>query len=179
MPVSFGPRLRLVPAIAAAAWLLASSSCSRAGAVAYYGRGVLEMLRLVGGRASPPASDTQQGIRMDRTTPPAGHCRGILPAPPGRLLLMLVGAWRIAECLRPCRVGVPFQLNRPGRPDRDRKELPGRPTLIFFCYTHCPTSPDVCCFRASRCAAAMARMPIGSNAYFSSVDPERDYHRCA
>jgi protein SCO1/2 len=54
------------------------------------------------------------------------------------------------------------------------KNLLGKPTLIFFGFTHCP---DVCpteLFEISEVLRAMGKDADRVNAYFVSVDPERD-----
>src|SRR4051812_1124127 len=48
---------------------------------------------------------------------------------------------------------------------------PGRPTLVFFGYTHCP---DVCPETVGVLTEAVAQAGAGPQALFISIDPERD-----
>ncbi|MGN6307945.1 MAG: SCO family protein, partial [Xanthobacteraceae bacterium] len=54
------------------------------------------------------------------------------------------------------------------------KSLLGRPSLIFFGYTHCPDVCPTALFEMSEVLRAMGKDAGGVNAYFISVDPERD-----
>src|SRR5262249_44177477 len=48
---------------------------------------------------------------------------------------------------------------------------PGRPTMVFFGYTHCP---DVCPETVGRLIEAVGISGPGPQALFVSIDPERD-----
>src|SRR4029079_14333669 len=54
------------------------------------------------------------------------------------------------------------------------KNLKGRPTLIFFGFTHCPDVCPTSLFEISEVLKAMGKDADRVNAYFVSVDPERD-----
>ena len=54
------------------------------------------------------------------------------------------------------------------------KNLRGRPTLIFFGFTHCPDICPTSLFEISEVLRAMGEDADRVNAYFISVDPERD-----
>ncbi len=54
------------------------------------------------------------------------------------------------------------------------KSLIGRPTLIFFGFTHCPDVCPTSLFEISEVLRAMGPDASKVNAYFVSVDPERD-----
>jgi protein SCO1 len=91
----------------------------------------------------------------------------------GLLVVMwLVGGFRGVAA--PAAIGGPFQLtDQAGQPVTETA-LVGRPTLIFFGFTHCP---DVCpteLFEISEILRAMGKDADRVNAYFVSVDPERD-----
>ena len=49
--------------------------------------------------------------------------------------------------------------------------MPGRPTLVFFGYTHCP---DVCPETVGVLEQAVSEAGPGPRALFVSIDPERD-----
>ena len=71
-------------------------------------------------------------------------------------------------------IGGPFQLTDQAGQTVTEKNLQGKPTLIFFGFTHCP---DVCpteLFQISEILRAMGKDADRINAYFVSVDPERD-----
>jgi len=71
-------------------------------------------------------------------------------------------------------IGGPFQLtDQVGRTVTD-KDLKGRPTLIFFGFTHCPDVCPTSLFEISEVLRAMGKDADRVNAYFVSVDPERD-----
>ena len=52
--------------------------------------------------------------------------------------------------------------------------LQGRPTLIFFGFTHCPDVCPTSLFEISEVLKALGKDADRVNAYFISVDPERD-----
>ena len=54
------------------------------------------------------------------------------------------------------------------------KSLAGRPTIIFFGFTHCPDICPTALFDMSEVLRAMGPDADKVNAYFISVDPERD-----
>lgn len=71
-------------------------------------------------------------------------------------------------------LGGPFSLIDQNGRTVDQTILAGKPTLLFFGYTHCP---DICPTRLYEMAQFVARMgPQGKrlNVVFASVDPERD-----
>ena len=74
----------------------------------------------------------------------------------------------------PAAIGGAFQLtDQSGQPVTE-KSLDGRPTLIFFGYTHCPDVCPTSLFEISEVLRAMGKDADRVNAYFVSVDPERD-----
>jgi protein SCO1 len=54
------------------------------------------------------------------------------------------------------------------------QSMQGRPTLIFFGFTHCPDVCPTSLFEISEVLRAMGKDADRVNAYFISVDPERD-----
>ena len=70
-------------------------------------------------------------------------------------------------------IGGPFTLTaQNGRPVTE-KALEGKPTLIFFGYTHCPDVCPTTLFEISELMKALGPEPR-VNAVFVTVDPERD-----
>jgi protein SCO1 len=91
----------------------------------------------------------------------------------GLLLLFLVmgGARNVAAT---AAIGGPFQLTDQAGQTVTEKSLQGRPTLIFFGFTHCPDVCPTSLFEMSEVLRAMGADADRVNAYFISVDPERD-----
>jgi protein SCO1 len=91
----------------------------------------------------------------------------------GLILLFLVmgGGRNIAA---PAAIGGPFQLTDQSGATVTDKSLQGRPTLIFFGFTHCPDVCPTSLFEISEVLRAMGKDADRVNAYFVSVDPERD-----
>jgi protein SCO1 len=88
------------------------------------------------------------------------------------VVLSLMGGLRGVAA--PAAIGGPFQLTDQTGQTVTEKNLIGRPTLVFFGFTHCP---DVCpteLFEMSEVLRAMGSDADRVNAYFISVDPERD-----
>src|ERR1700751_2513910 len=111
---------------------------------------------------------------MDRTTRPlviASAFGGSLGV--GRLLVFwaLGGVKGVAT---PIAIGGPFQLTDQSGATITEKSLQGRPTLIFFGFTHCPDVCPTSLFEISEILRAMGGDADKVNAYFISVDPERD-----
>jgi protein SCO1/2 len=111
---------------------------------------------------------------MERTTRPlviVGAFAGSLVI---GLVLMLWTLGGLRHVTAPAAIGGPFQLTDQSGQTVTEKNLLGRPTLIFFGFTHCP---DVCpteLFQISEILRAMGKDADRVNAYFVSVDPERD-----
>jgi protein SCO1/2 len=71
-------------------------------------------------------------------------------------------------------IGGPFNLvDQNGKTITDR-DLKGKPFLVFFGYTHCPDVCPTSLFEMSEVLRAMGKDADRVNAYFISVDPERD-----
>jgi protein SCO1/2 len=76
--------------------------------------------------------------------------------------------------LAPAAIGGPFQLVDQSGATVTADQLQGKPTLLFFGYTHCPDICPTTLFDLSEVLKAMGKDADGVNAYFVSVDPERD-----
>src|SRR5271154_4612766 len=111
---------------------------------------------------------------MDRTTRPLVIVAAFGGSLVIGLLLMLGVLGGLRKVASPAAIGGPFQLTDQSGQTVTEKNLQGRPTLIFFGFTHCP---DVCpteLFQVSEILRAMGNDADRVNAYFVSVDPERD-----
>lgn len=71
-------------------------------------------------------------------------------------------------------IGGPFQLVDQSGQKVTEKNLQGKPTIIFFGFTHCPDVCPTALFEMSEILRAMGKDADRLNAYFVSVDPERD-----
>ena len=111
---------------------------------------------------------------MDRTTRPLVIVGAFSASLVVGLLLMLWAFGGLRHVAAPAAIGGPFQLTDQSGQTVTEKNLVGRPSLIFFGFTHCP---DVCpteLFELSEVLRAMGKDADRVNAYFVSVDPERD-----
>jgi protein SCO1 len=88
------------------------------------------------------------------------------------LVLWLLGGLRGVAA--PAAIGGPFQLTDQSGQTITEKSLVGHPTLIFFGFTHCPDVCPTSLFEISEVLRAMGKDADRVNAYFVSVDPERD-----
>jgi protein SCO1/2 len=111
---------------------------------------------------------------MDRTTRPlvvvaafgASLVVGLV------VVLWLLGGLRGVTA--PSAIGGPFRLTDQAGQTVTEKNLQGKPTLIFFGFTHCPDVCPTSLFEISEVLRAMGKDADRVNAYFISVDPERD-----
>ena len=90
------------------------------------------------------------------------------------LLVMLWALGGVRGLTAPAAIGGPFQLTDQSGQIVTEKSLQGRPTLIFFGFTHCPDVCPTALFEISELLHAMGNDADRVNAYFVSVDPERD-----
>ena len=88
------------------------------------------------------------------------------------MVLWLLGGVR--NVAAPAAIGGPFQLTDQSGQTVTEKDMKGRPTLIFFGYTHCPDVCPTSLFEMSEVLRAMGKDADRVNAYFISVDPQRD-----
>ena len=90
------------------------------------------------------------------------------------LLVLFWAMGGVSKVAQPAAIGGPFQLtDQAGKAFTD-KDLKGKPTLIFFGYTHCPDVCPTSLFEISEVLRAMGKDADKVNAVFISVDPERD-----
>ncbi len=90
---------------------------------------------------------------------------------------LLVTLWLLGGLGRvtpPALIGGPFQLTDQSGATVTDKSLQGRPSLIFFGFTHCPDICPTSLFEMSEVLRAMGPDADRINAYFISVDPQRD-----
>jgi protein SCO1/2 len=90
------------------------------------------------------------------------------------LLLMLWTLGGVRGVTAPAAIGGPFQLTDQAGETVTDKNLEGKPTLIFFGFTHCPDVCPTSLFEISEVLRAMGTDADRVNAYFISVDPDRD-----
>ena len=111
---------------------------------------------------------------MDRTTRPlvvvAAFASSLVVALV--VILWLLGGLRGVTA--PAAIGGAFQLTDQAGQTVTEKNLQGRPSLIFFGFTHCPDVCPTSLFEISEVLRAMGKDADRVNAYFISVDPERD-----
>ncbi len=111
---------------------------------------------------------------MDRTTRPLVIFAAFAGSLVVGLVIMLWALGGLRSVTAPAAIGGPFQLtNQAGQIVTDAS-LKGKPTLIFFGFTHCPDVCPTSLFEISEVLKAMGKDADRVNAYFVSVDPERD-----
>ena len=111
---------------------------------------------------------------MDRTTRPlvvVGAFAGSLVI---GLVLMLWALGGLRSVSAPAAIGGPFQLTDQAGQTVTEKSMQGHPTLIFFGFTHCPDVCPTTLFEISEVMRVMGKDADRLNAYYISVDPERD-----
>ena len=111
---------------------------------------------------------------MDRTTRPLVIVAAFAGSLVVGLVLMLWALGGLLTVAAPAAIGGPFQLTDQAGQIVTEKSLQGRPTLIFFGFTHCPDVCPTSLFEISEVLRAMGSDADRVNAYFISVDPERD-----
>jgi len=111
---------------------------------------------------------------MDRTTRPLVIVASFAGSLVIGLVLMLWALGGLKNVAAPAAIGGPFQLTDQTGQVVTEKSLQGRPTLIFFGFTHCPDVCPTSLFEISEVLRAMGKDADRVNAYFVSVDPERD-----
>src|SRR5947209_3305033 len=90
------------------------------------------------------------------------------------LLVMLWAMGGVRGVTAPAAIGGPFQLTDQSGATVTEKDLQGKPSLVFFGFTHCPDVCPTALFEMSEILRAMGKDADRVNAYFISVDPERD-----
>src|SRR5436305_12647290 len=111
---------------------------------------------------------------MDRTTRPLVIVAAFAGSLLVGLVLVLLALGGLRNVAAPDAIGRPFQLTDQAGQTVTEKNLRGRPTLIFFSLTHCRDICPTSLFEISEVLRAMGEDADRVNAYFISVDPERD-----
>jgi len=111
---------------------------------------------------------------MNRTTRPLVIVAAFAGSLLVGLVLMLWTMGGLRSVAAPAAIGGPFALTDQAGQTVTEKDLEGRPTLIFFGFTHCPDVCPTSLFEISEVLKAMGKDADRVNAYFISVDPERD-----
>jgi protein SCO1 len=111
---------------------------------------------------------------MDRTIRPLVIVAAFAGSLLVGLVLMLWMLGGLRNVAAPAAIGGPFQLTDQAGRTVTESNMKGRPTLIFFGYTHCPDVCPTSLFEMSEVLRAMGKDADRINAYFISVDPERD-----
>jgi len=75
---------------------------------------------------------------------------------------------------QPSAVGGPFRLVDQNGEAVTEEALKGRPSLVFFGFTHCPDICPTTLFDVSEVYKALGKDGDKFKAFFVSVDPERD-----
>jgi protein SCO1 len=111
---------------------------------------------------------------MDRTARPLVVIGAFSASLVVGLVLMLWVMGGLRHVTAPAAIGGPFQLTDQTGRTVTEKSMQGRPSLIFFGFTHCPDVCPTTLFEISEVLKAMGKDAEGVNAYYISVDPERD-----
>jgi protein SCO1/2 len=111
---------------------------------------------------------------MDRTTRPLVVVAAFASSLVVGLVVVLWLLGGLRGVTAPSAIGGPFRLADQTGQTVTEKNLQGKPTLIFFGFTHCPDVCPTSLFEISEVLRAMGKDADRVNAYFISVDPERD-----
>ncbi len=111
---------------------------------------------------------------MDRTTRPLVVVAAFASSLVVGLVVLLWLLGGLRGVTAPAAIGGPFQLADQAGQAVTERNLQGRPSLIFFGFTHCPDVCPTSLFEISEVLRAMGKDADRVNAYFISVDPERD-----
>ena len=88
------------------------------------------------------------------------------------IMLTLLGGLRSPNS--PSAIGGSFALTDQNGTKVTEQTLKGRPSLIFFGFTHCPDICPTTLFEISEILRVLGKDAERVNAFFVSVDPERD-----
>src|SRR6059058_5383194 len=111
---------------------------------------------------------------MDRTIRPLVIVASFAASLLVGLLVMFWALGGMRGVTAPAAIGGPFQLTDQAGQTVTEQNLKGKPTLIFFGFTHCPDVCPTSLFEISEVLKAMGTDADKVNAWFVSVDPERD-----
>src|SRR6202042_2892473 len=115
-----------------------------------------------------------EDFMMDRTARPLVIVAAFAGSLVVGLVLMLWALGGLRNVAAPAAIGGPFQLTDQGGQTVTEKNMQGHPTLVFFGFTHCPDVCPTSLFEISEVLKALGKDADRVNAYFISVDPERD-----
>ncbi len=87
--------------------------------------------------------------------------------------LAVAAVLMVRETPKQSLIGGPFALTAQDGRTVTEKDFAGRPTLVFFGYTHCPDVCPTTLFEVSEVLNALGPQ-AKTNAIFITVDPERD-----
>src|ERR1700736_6024555 len=90
------------------------------------------------------------------------------------LLVMLWAMGGVRGVTAPAAIGGPFQLVDQSGATVTEENLRGKPSIVLCGFTHCPAVCPTALFEMSEILRAMGKDADRVNAYFISVDPERD-----
>ena len=111
---------------------------------------------------------------MDRTIRPLVIIGAFAASLLVGLLIMMWAMGGLRTVTAPAAIGGPFQLTDQQGRKFDSRSLAGTPYVMFFGFTHCPDVCPTALFEISEVLKAMGKDADRVNAYFVSVDPERD-----
>jgi protein SCO1/2 len=90
------------------------------------------------------------------------------------VVLLASGRFSVASAPQAAAIGGPFRLtDQEGRTVTER-DLTGRPSLVFFGFTHCPDVCPTTLFDISEIMRTLGPDADRARAVFITVDPERD-----
>src|SRR4030088_3351654 len=107
---------------------------------------------------------------MDRTVRPLVIVAAFAGSLIVGLLLMLWAVGGLRHVTAPAAIGGPFQLSDQTGQAVTEKNMQGRPTLIFFGFTHCPDICPTSLVETSEVLRAMGKDADRVHAYFISSD---------
>jgi protein SCO1/2 len=90
------------------------------------------------------------------------------------LVLMLAPPAAIETMTKPSAVGGPFRLVDQNGTLVTEADLKGRPSLLFFGFTHCPDICPTALFEVTQVLEQLGPDAARIGVYFVTVDPERD-----
>jgi protein SCO1/2 len=111
---------------------------------------------------------------MDRTIRPLVIIAAFAGSLVIGLVIMLWAVGGLRTVTAPAAIGGPFQLTDQAGQAVTEKSLKGKPTLIFFGFTHCPDVCPTALFEVSEIMRALGPDADRVRALFVTVDPERD-----
>src|SRR5437588_11227821 len=109
---------------------------------------------------------------MDRTSRPLVIVAAFGTSLVLGLALLLWAMGGVRGVTAPAAIGGPFQLTDQSGATVTEKNLQGKPSLVFFGFTHCPDVCPTALFEMSEILRAMGKDADRVNAHFISVDPE-------